>query len=148
MFTSLMYVSKSCLARSAQTRELNDIVKRSRARNEQLQVRGALVFTEDHFAQVLEGPKAGVDALMDSICRDLRHEQVTVTGEARSDDYRFPNWTLAYYGGASYMDQQVAALLRERDADYGDDAAKLYFLIRSFAIESLDSGPIGRPSPR
>lgn len=148
MFTMLMYVSKSCLAKLDEAREIENIVSLSVQRNGQLQVRGALVFTERHFAQVLEGPKDSVDMLMNSINRDPRHEQVTVVGESVTDDYRFPNWTLAYHGGASFMDQQVASLLRERDAEYKDDAAKLYFLIRSFAIESLDKGPIGRPSPR
>lgn len=146
MFTSLMYVSKSCLAKAEQAREIDAIVSESSGRNEVLQVRGALVFTERHFAQVLEGPKAGVDTLMDSIRRDPRHEALLVVCETDIDDYRFPNWTLAYHGGASYMDQQVSALMRAHDATYDDDVARLYYLIKSFAIESLSSGPVGRPS--
>jgi len=149
MFTSLMFVSRSCLAGSGQTCELNDIVEQSRTRNAGLKVRGALVFTEKHFAQVLEGPKSGLDELMASICRDPRHQNVTVTGEAVIDEYRFPNWTLAYHGCASFIDQQVAALFPPRDAtSYRDDAARLYFLVRSFAVQSQDNGPLGRPSPR
>ena len=148
MLTSLTYVSKSRVGRSCAPREIDSIVGMSSLRNELLQVRGALVFTEQHFAQVLEGPKGALDTLMTSIRRDARHEQLTVLHETAIDDYKFPGWTLAYHGGASYMDQQVSALLRPRDATYDDDAAKLYFLIKSFAMESLSSGPVGRPSPR
>jgi hypothetical protein len=148
MITSLTYVSKSCLARSSAALEIDDIVERSSPRNEALAVRGALVFTERHFAQVLEGPKASIDELMASIRRDPRHEAVTVVCHGTIDDYRFQSWTLAYNGGASYMDQQVASLLRVHDGDYDDEALRLYLLIRRLALESLESGPIGRPSLR
>jgi len=148
MVTALMYVSRSCLPKAAAAFEVDRIVEHSVARNQTLEIRGALIFTERHFAQVIEGPKQSIDALMASILRDRRHADVSILSEAAVDDYRFPNWTLAYRGGASYMDQQVAALMRPQDADRQDEAARLYFLIRKLAIESQDGGPIGRPSPQ
>ena len=147
MVASLMYVSNSCMPRFVPTATIQDIVAQSVMRNDALQLRGALIFTERHFAQVLEGPAENIAAVMESIARDPRHADVTITSEKQVSDYRFPSWTLAYRGGASYMNAQVRSLLRPRDASYGDEAARLYFLIRKLAVESQLSGPIGRPPP-
>ncbi len=148
MLASLLYVSRSRLAMPMQGGEVDVIVEQSVARNARLHIRGALVFTEKHFAQVLEGPAEAVAELMTSIEGDPRHELVTVAAQGDIKDYRFPNWALAYRGGASFMDQQVSALLRKPDGHYDGEAARLYEIIRRLAVECADKGPIGRTSPR
>ena len=63
MERSLLYVSR----RLATADDVQDIVAVSRARNAQWQVTGALIASRGRFAQILEGQRSAVDALMDSI---------------------------------------------------------------------------------
>ena len=149
MFISLIYVSHGLIALSAQEREIDRIVEGSIDRNARLEVRGALLFTEQHFAQLLEGPEAAVDELMLSIARDDRHERVTVIERKPIDGYRFPDWGLAYWGNASYVDLKIAAILDKHDAAYlNHQTNQIYDLMRLLAQERQDGGPpIGRRSP-
>lgn len=148
MFRSLIYVSRSRLLLPSQAEEIDRIVSGSIERNSRLEVRGALIFTERHFAQILEGPAPAVDELMDSIGRDWRHEAVTVIEDKAIDGYRFPDWSLAYWGDAGYMDQHVARVLDKADAlSRSQQTANLFELMQKLAQASQDhDGPIGRPS--
>lgn len=150
MYQSVIYVSRSSLILPDQAGEIDRIVDVSIARNASLGVRGALIFTERHFAQLLEGPSTAVDALMNSIERDPRHERVTVIERRTIEGYRFPDWSLAYWGDASYMDQQVARVLKKADTlSRSQQTADLFSLLQTLAREShRQRGPIGRPSGR
>ena len=148
MFMSLIYVSHSLIAPGACKDEIEDIVTGSTKRNARLGIRGALLFTEKHFAHLLEGPEAAIDELMTSVERDPRHDQVTIIERKPIDGYRFPDWALAYWGDASYMDQKIASILHKRDlVNKAGQTAQLFELIHRLAQESHDlKGPIGRPS--
>jgi hypothetical protein len=150
MYQSLIYVSRSRLILPDQAGEIDRIVAESTERNTALRVRGALIFTERHFAQILEGPGAALDELMDSIGRDWRHERVTVVERRAIDCYRFPDWVLAYWGDASYMDRQVERVLDKVEAlGAVSSDSDLYTLIHMLAREShRQNGPIGKPSKR
>jgi len=149
MYQSLIYVSQSLIDPPDRAREIDQIVAISQDRNAQLAVRGALIFTERHFAQILEGPEKAVDDLMVSINRDRRHQKVMVIERKPIDAYRFSDWSLAYWGAATYMDQQVARIVEKHDAlEAMGQAADLYSLIHLLARESQKlRGPIGSPSP-
>ena len=103
---SLLYVSR----RTATDDEVRDIVETSRARNARLQIAGALVASRRQFAQILEGPRAAVDALMDSIRCDRRHAGVEVLVYEDIERRRSPGWTLAYSGAALFVDGLIGAL--------------------------------------
>ena len=150
MFSSLIYVSRSVIPPAEHDVEMEAIVSGSIKRNAGLEVRGALIFTEQHFAQLLEGPEPAIDELMKSIERDRRHTHVTVIDRRPIDGYRFPDWALAYWGSASYMDEKIAAVLRKVDQlTRNGQTAQLYELIQLLAKEShSQQGPLGRPSPR
>ncbi len=145
---SLIYVSRSLIARGAQQVEIGSIVNGSTARNGHLAVRGALIYTERHFGQLLEGPDVAVDELMASIAHDPRHECVTVIERKPIDGYRFPAWGLAYWGTASYMDHRIASVLNKQESvAMAEKTAELYKLMRMLAQESAkQQAPIGRPS--
>jgi hypothetical protein len=148
MYQSLIYVSRSRLQLPSQAEEIDRIVSGSIRRNARLEVRGALIFTERHFGQLLEGPPGSIAELMDSIRSDWRHESVTVIENKPIDGYRFPDWSLAYWGDASYMDQHVARVLDKADAlNRTQQTANLYELLQKLSQASHDQdGPIGRPS--
>ena len=112
-------------------------------------MRGALICTEQHFAQLLEGPEAAIDELMLSIGSDPRHDRVTIIERKPIDGYRFVDWDLAYWGSASYMDRKIAAVLEKQATEtITSETAQLYDLMQLLAREShKQHRPIGRPSP-
>lgn len=119
---SLLYVSR----RLATPADISDIVETSRVRNARLQVTGALVASRSRFAQILEGPRAAVDALMDSIRRDRRHTEVEVVLYADIERRRFPEWTLAYSGTSVFVDGLIEALAKRADTrGYAGDVQRL-----------------------
>lgn len=108
---TLLYVSKSLIEPSAIEREIKDIVTQARVRNAERAVSGVLIFTEARFAQVIEGPETAIDALMEKITRDPRHEQVTVVREDALGERRYADWSMAYSGPSLYVDRHVRPLL-------------------------------------
>lgn len=130
MDASLLYVSRW----TSTDADVRDIVEVSRARNARLQVTDALVASRSRFAQVLEGPRAAVDALMDSIRRDRRHSGVEVLVYGDVERRRFPGWTLAYSGAAEFVDGLLAALAeRTEPKPHPADLRRLIQAIEEFA---------------
>jgi hypothetical protein len=130
MDVSLLYVSR----RVATDADVRDIVEMSRARNDRLQVTGALVASPGRFAQILEGPRAAVDALMDSIRRDRRHTGVEVLLHGDIERRRFPGWTLAYSGTAQFVDGLIGALAEHTAPEPpSSDLRRLIQAIEEFA---------------
>jgi hypothetical protein len=134
----LLYVSESCLSWPDDAHEVDDIVASARARNEQLGLTGALIYTRMHFAQVLEGEPEAIDAKMASIRTDSRHRNLNVVADETIEARYFPDWTMAYSGPSFYVDRQIRPLLtdaadpsRRRRA-----AAGLLAFIREFAADS------------
>jgi hypothetical protein len=91
----LLYVSQSSLDPCGPGPR--DIVDVAAGRNAALGVTGALGFSGDHFAQVLEGTPEALGGLMASIRRDARHRILREwPGEAAVDQRLFPGWAMAY----------------------------------------------------
>lgn len=90
---------------------IDDIVQVSRARNRGLAVTGALLFTRQRFAQFLEGPEEGVDALKTWILCDERHQLVTTVCWVIRRERLFRGWSLVYSGASQYM----ASILNQFD---------------------------------
>jgi hypothetical protein len=120
---SYLYVSQSTLIMPDEEARVQDIVKTARSRNATLGVTGALMFTETHFAQVLEGPPAAIDALMASIRRDSRHMHVRTIGDEYIPERRFADWTMAYCGPLMLVEDHILPLLRPQPEHHRYPAA-------------------------
>ena len=98
--SSLAYVSRCALPGTPPEVEaaIAAILASARHTNQRLGITGALLFTEGTFAQVLEGPRAAVEEVFETIQCDTRHTAVTLLHfhplEARS----FAGWDMAYAG--------------------------------------------------
>lgn len=134
MVRFLLYVSTSQIAFPDNKFQIESIVEVARSRNRTLDVTGALIATDTAFAQALEGPPAAIDELMASIRRDIRHKDVRVVVDQEIDGRRFPGWSMAYSGRATY----VARLVEPLNAASGEtDAAhwvRLIQFMQEFAI--------------
>ena len=91
----LIYRSHSRIGEAARTTELGSIFTTARTNNQRLGVTGALVITEDAFAQVLEGEEATVRGLYESLSQDPRHDSVALLGEETVDGRTFGRWAMA-----------------------------------------------------
>ncbi|HXA38864.1 MAG TPA: BLUF domain-containing protein [Phenylobacterium sp.] len=132
MLKSVFYVSAKAAPWPHDGPDVEAITRVARARNAALDLTGALISSDEHFAQVLEGPAAAVDAVMASIFRDPRHWRVTVLEEAARGERRFPQWSLAYAGHTPLVALRIAPRLLTPRAQ-PQDTAELMKLIQAVA---------------
>ena len=96
----IVYCSRNRVAEErqnvAQDHELEQILRSARKNNGALDVTGALLFNEEYFAQVLEGPRLAVEEIFERIQRDRRHGQVTVVDNGWTEHRDFPTWAMAH----------------------------------------------------
>lgn len=111
--TSLLYVSRSTIPQEGSADGLNNIVATAHVRNPTLGLTGALLFTGDHFAQVLEGSDKAIDTMMKNINRDTRHDQILIVDHSSIIERRFASWSLAYFGPSRFVSGHVTRLLSD-----------------------------------
>lgn len=137
---SLLYVSRSMLPPERAATEIDRIVAGSRARNPDLDITGALLFTGEHFAQVLEGPVVAVDRLMAIVARDTRHAEIRIVAREPIARRRFGQWSMAYSGPSQFVARHVTRLLEGATAPVQSRSAEwLNDLLWEFA-----EGPCAR----
>lgn len=103
-----MYVSRATIAREDADKVIGAIAAVSRSRNAALNVTGALIFSGDSFAQIIEGPAAAIAELRACISRDERHgELLTVAEGAMLGARDFVDWSLAYSGTALFVEREI-----------------------------------------
>jgi len=111
--SSLLYISRSKIPLPDAVAGVHDIVATALSRNPTLGITGALLFTGDHFAQVLEGDGGSIEILMADICRDPRHDKIAIVHQGRLAKRRFADWSLAYMGPSQFVSRHVTRLLNE-----------------------------------
>jgi hypothetical protein len=94
MLVRLLYASRA--AASVDADAVAAIVKRSKDHNARIGVTGVLCFcaASNVFMQVLEGGRAGVNALYNRIAQDARHEQVTLLSYEEIGERSFASWSM------------------------------------------------------
>lgn len=111
---SLIYISRSAIASGQESSHVDDIVAISRINNPRHGLTGALLFTGEHFAQVLEGTAASIDQLMAQVAGDVRHDQIITIARERISARRFSQWSMAYSGPSRFVAHHVTRLLNRR----------------------------------
>jgi len=130
---SLLYVSRALVRGAEAEAAVADIVRVARERNAELGVTGALAFTGERFAQVLEGPRAAVKELMVSINRDPRHEDIVIIREGPVAKARFAQWTLAYSGPWAFVGRTIIGALDEAPVPGRQKGASLLTLLKELS---------------
>ena len=90
----LIYSSAS--STPLQLDDLEDILEEALGNNPEQGITGALVYADGFFLQVLEGDRYEVEALMQRIAKDLRHENVSVLHAGEVQFAAFSDWKMAY----------------------------------------------------
>lgn len=110
-----------------QSEDLEEILDHARSSNAIKGITGALVYGEGMFLQILEGDRVAVMDLMAKICRDVRHEAVTVLREGEIPAALFRGWKMAYVSATAQQVAKWAGLdgvtgSAERANDISDEA--------------------------
>jgi hypothetical protein len=96
----LVYASTSLLSddQDIARQQIADILSSSRRNNAADDITGALLFSETNFAQVLEGPRAAVERLYETLHHDPRHKDLILLLTEKLEARQFPQWSMAYIG--------------------------------------------------
>jgi hypothetical protein len=98
----------------------------ARARNRKELVTGVLLYCNGAFLQCLEGPKAGVNRVYNSICDDSRHHQVTELVREPVTRREYSEWWMAlcFVGGDLRSEVDELLLSRLSRMDLGTSASR------------------------
>lgn len=94
---SIKYVSRSQL--DGDLGEVASLVSQCRENNQALSVTGVLYHDGFVFFQVLEGPKAVLERLMQRICHDQRHADVHLLSDLSIQHRFFQKWHMKLVSG-------------------------------------------------
>jgi hypothetical protein len=134
---SLLYVSRATLPTREGCAEIAEILAIARSRNRALDVTGAIIFTQNNFAQLLEGPRSAIDQLMASIRQDPRHTDVRTVRQEQDVARRFGGWHMAYEGPSVFIARHVRVLAASFSAPSAVHIARLMDLMVSLSKHDL-----------
>jgi len=109
----VIYCSRGDIARdpSRARGELQRILAISRKNNAAAGLSGALIFANGNFAQVLEGPRAALEARFERIQGDPRHHDIKVLEFTAVAAREFPDWSMAFAGDLRANQQDPLAFV-------------------------------------
>jgi hypothetical protein len=139
---ALLYSSHNEVPAAALDAELAKILKSSLAYNGAKSITGALVSTPTRFAQVLEGPRGAVMAVMERIKADRRHRDIVVLASEMIPERSFPRWSLAHIGRCDALDSAMAKMSGAgRQAPLPGDVSALWNLMSELADTQHKADP-------
>ena len=139
MLYRLVYLSTNRIqaAPEAFRAEVEQILRASRRNNAMVGVTGALMFSSGHFGQVLEGPRAAVEATFERIQQDTRHGDVSLLEFKPTGARGFDDWAMAYVGQGDTISRNWTA-----DIDFAKITAEA-LLTRLHSLVAREVSPAG-----
>ncbi|MGH1570651.1 BLUF domain-containing protein [Methylobacterium sp. P31] len=134
----LVYASKNLLQgpEAEVTAAVRQILDASQRNNREIGVTGALMFNAGAFAQVLEGPRQGVEATFERIQRDLRHSDVTVLQCGPAESRGFANWSMAFVGQSAQGQARFSSIAAESGFDLSRlDGDRVFAMLHGLVME-------------
>ena len=119
MLQRLVYYSRNAIPGAERERrlEIAQILEASRANNRAAGVTGALMFNSGCFAQILEGPLAGIEAIFERIQRDPRHTDVLLLDLSPIAKRGFASWSMAFVGSSPEDGRKFACIAGQHRFD-------------------------------
>jgi len=77
-------------------------------RNTSMGITGALIFENNRFGQVIEGPRTQIEDLWEKIQKDTRHKNIRLIESKPIENRSFSKWTMVFQGS-----EEVAKNLSE-----------------------------------
>ncbi len=104
---------------------IDDLLTVARRKNSQVGITGALMFTENRFAQVLEGSEQAISSLYRKLESDPRHRSVRLLALEPIAVRNFGSWSMAYVGGHPDLAREFAELDADDDRNEGEIGGEL-----------------------
>ena len=139
---SLLYASISTIPGFEPDAAMEELVAGARKRNGELDITGCLIFAGGRFAQVLEGDRGAVMALMDKIARDPRHSEVTILEQGDIPARRFAGWELDYAGPSFFVQRTISRPVAEAMRGSRRGIASLLEIMTTFRAEQIAAPPL------
>jgi hypothetical protein len=76
--------------------ELRELLRLARIKNQRLDVTGMLLYHQGSFLQVLEGPAAAVNPLLETIGEDQRHHKLMLLLRREIEARNFADWKMGF----------------------------------------------------
>ncbi len=92
---------------------LSNILDHADRANASQHITGALLFTNGHFLQILEGKRAAVNALYLRIAADRRHHTPEILDCTQISARRFGDWSMKHIGADDALTEGRRQILRE-----------------------------------
>jgi EAL domain-containing protein (putative c-di-GMP-specific phosphodiesterase class I) len=134
----LLYVSQASEAMNGDT--LEQIIKVSRQKNQNVGVTGCLLFQDGCFMQMLEGSQENVLKLMESIQRDSRHKNVHIVIQGYEQRRIFLDWNMGFRDMSRIEGEPDFSEWRHRTISFlelAEDARTCFTYITSFKGHAL-----------
>jgi hypothetical protein len=120
--------------------ELVAILDASVTNNEANHITGFLMYAEQSFFQVIEGPQKSIDELYAKLLQDPRHCRVTQLLKSPIDHRRFADWSMAFMhydkledvpvkGYSSYLHDYLSSGKSQLNFVESDDTAVIEYMI-------------------
>lgn len=109
----LIYRSRNRIPEVSRKVELGELFSHARSHNKKHSITGALLLLDDIFVQTLEGDEDQVQALLERIRADQRHDSLEVLDTTLIDSRVFPRWAMARV--AAVDDEPDLPLIAHRD---------------------------------
>ncbi len=126
----IVYVSSA--AGPVDDASMHELVAASEERNHCRNITGLLLHKDGRFMQFLEGPQENVAELYDAICRDARHEGITVLRRRFIPHRQFPNWSMRL-ADTGEIERRSGALFGQLFEGTRQDRQKHRFALESWA---------------
>lgn len=91
----LLYTSRIVVPTGGEAPDPDAIAVAAAQRNAASGITGSLLFVDDSFVQILEGPSDAVEETFERICRDFRHTEVQLVDLVNVPERLFPEWGMA-----------------------------------------------------
>jgi hypothetical protein len=91
----VIYSSRSTAAPDRRPQQVSDILEQARVFNQAHGITGLLTVCKDEYLQLLDGPADAVEALLERIQRDSRHQAVDVLARHEAKAPVFAHWSMA-----------------------------------------------------
>jgi hypothetical protein len=75
---------------------LKNLLKKTRLKNEKVNVTGMLLYLDPFFIQILEGEEEIINETFKVIKQDPRHHQVKIIYKKQITERAFPNWVMGF----------------------------------------------------
>lgn len=121
----LAYISAA--APAVGEKDLSRILKSARKNNPASGITGILMFHHGQFLQVLEGPKAAIEACFARIKADGRHRSIIKLYDEAAEERCFADWSMAVFGLSdcdSSLREQLIDLFEMRSHPRYEDLQK------------------------